>query len=182
MDLIFSCGYLCFTIRQKSIWYKMVFFLNFMELADVANKEILFSASHYKVIFHHLIHFCVEIMIQMIRQNNIIGGIKIGKKKYVIYNMLMIQFFILMGQKKSLKAALDLLYQFSKLSDLKPNISKINAIWIGSKINTQTHFLMTREYTGLLNFQHVEYNTFNKLMQHCATEFWWDIVNSPEKK
>ena len=42
-----------------------------------------------------------------------------------------------MVQKKSLKSALDLLFQFSKYSGLKPNYDKTKAIWIGSKINSQ---------------------------------------------
>lgn len=37
------------------------------------------------------------------------------------------------GTEKSLKAALGLLFQFSKYSGLKPNFGKTKAIWIGSK-------------------------------------------------
>ena len=42
-----------------------------------------------------------------------------------------------MVQKKSLKIALDLLFQFSKYPGIKPNYDKTKAIWIGSKINSQ---------------------------------------------
>ena len=36
-------------------------------------------------------------------------------------------------EQKSLKSTLDLLFQFSKYSGLKPNFSKTKAVWIGSK-------------------------------------------------
>ena len=42
LDLTLSGGYLCFTTRQNSVLYKMVFFLNFLKLAEVADKAILF--------------------------------------------------------------------------------------------------------------------------------------------
>ena len=40
---------------------------------------------------------------------------------------------------KNLKSTLDLLFQFSKYSGLKPNISKTKAIWIGSKANSNDY-------------------------------------------
>jgi hypothetical protein len=40
------------------------------------------------------------------------------------------------GSEKSLKSSLDLLFQFSKFSGLKPNITKTKALWIGSKVNS----------------------------------------------
>jgi hypothetical protein len=42
-----------------------------------------------------------------------------------------------MAQKKSLKSALDLLFQFSKFSGLQPNITKTKAILIGSAANSR---------------------------------------------
>lgn len=50
----------------------------------------------------------------------------------------MIQFYFLDGYEKSLKSALNSLEQFSKYSGPKPNISKTKAIWIVSKINSNT--------------------------------------------
>ena len=51
-------------------------------------------------------------------------------KKESIFNYIsMILFYLLMGRKY----AIDLLFQFSKFSDLKLNTSKTNAIWIRSK-------------------------------------------------
>lgn len=74
----------------------------------------------------------------MIRQNKNIRGIKIGKEKVCLLQYADDTVLFLDGSEKSLKSALDLLFQFSKFSGLKPNISKTKAVWIGSKINSNT--------------------------------------------
>ena len=70
---------------------------------------------------------------QMIRQNKNIRGIRIGKERVCLLQYADDTVLFLDGSEKSLKSALDLLFQFSKFSGLKPNISKTKAIWIGSK-------------------------------------------------
>ena len=69
----------------------------------------------------------------MIRQNKNIRGIRIGKERVCLLQYADDTVLFLDGSEKSLKSALDLLFQFSKFSGLKPNISKTKAIWIRSK-------------------------------------------------
>lgn len=86
----------------------------------------------------YLFNLCVEILGLLIRQNKNIRGIRIGKEKVCLLQYADDTVLFLDGSEKSLKSALDLLFQFSKFSGLKPNISKTKAIWIGSKINSNT--------------------------------------------
>jgi hypothetical protein len=72
----------------------------------------------------------------IIHQNSNIRGMKIGKEKVCLLQYADDTILFLDGSEKSLKSALDLLFQFSKISGLKPNISKTKAIWIGSKTNS----------------------------------------------
>ena len=73
----------------------------------------------------------------MIRQNKNIKGIKINKEKVCLIQYADDTVLFLDGSEKSLKSALDLLFQFSKFSGLKPNIYKTKAVWIGSKIGSK---------------------------------------------
>ena len=70
---------------------------------------------------------------QMIGQNRNIRGIRIGKTESMSFTNADDTVLFLDGSEKSLKSALDLLFQFQKFSGLKPNIAKTKAIWIGSK-------------------------------------------------
>ena len=79
----------------------------------------------------YLFNICVEIMGIMIRQNKNIKGIYI-EKEFCLFQYADDTIMFLDGTEKSLKSALDLLFQFSKFSGLKPNIGKTKAIWIGS--------------------------------------------------
>ena len=83
----------------------------------------------------YIFNLCVEIMGVMIRQNKYIKGIKIGRDEICLLQYADDTALFLDGTEKSLKSALDLLFQFSKYSGLKPNFDKTKAIWIGSKIN-----------------------------------------------
>ena len=69
----------------------------------------------------------------MIRQNNNMKEIKIGKETICLIQYVDDTTLFLDGSKKSLRSALDLLFLFSKYSGLKPNINKTKAVWIGSK-------------------------------------------------
>ena len=73
----------------------------------------------------------------MIRQNKNIRGIRIGGEEICLLQYADDTVIFLDGTEKSLKSALDLLFQFSKYSGLKPNYDKTKAIWIGSKINSK---------------------------------------------
>lgn len=69
----------------------------------------------------------------MIRQNRHIKGILI-QKNFVCFNIRIIQLCFLDGTEKSLKSALDLLFQFSKFSGLD---AKAQGHWIGSKLGNK---------------------------------------------
>ena len=79
---------------------------------------------------------CAEIMGHMIRQNKNIKGIKIGREEICLLQYADDTVLFMDGSEKSLQSALNLLFQYSKYSGLKPNISKTKAVWIGSKINS----------------------------------------------
>ena len=81
----------------------------------------------------YLFNLCVEILGILFRNNKDIKGIKIKKLEYRISQYADDTCIYLDGTTKSLKKTLDLLDQFSKYSGLKPNISKTQCIWIGSK-------------------------------------------------
>ena len=85
----------------------------------------------------YIFNLCVEIMGMMIRQNKNIRGIRIGGEEICLLQYADDTVIFLDGTEKSLKSALDLLFQFSKYSGLKPNYDKTRAIWIGSKINSK---------------------------------------------
>lgn len=74
----------------------------------------------------------------MIRQNRHIKGILI-QNNFVCFNIRIIQLCFLDGTEKSLKSALDLLFQFSKFSGLD---AKAQGHWIGSKIREQGYFVL----------------------------------------
>ena len=75
-----------------------------------------------------------------IRQNNNIKGIHIVKE-LCLFQYADDTILFLDGTEKSLKSALDLLFQFSKFSGLKPNIGKTKAIWIGSMVESEDTIL-----------------------------------------
>ena len=85
----------------------------------------------------YLFNLCVEVLGIMIRHNKSIKGIHIGQNEYCLLQYADDTALFLDGSDKSLKCALDLLFQFSKFSGLKPNIDKTHAIWIGSKLQSQ---------------------------------------------
>ena len=85
----------------------------------------------------YLFNLCVEILGILIRQNKSIKGIYIGGKEFCLLQYADDTCIFLDGSDKSLKSALDLLFQFSKYSGLKPNIEKTQAIWIGDRIGSR---------------------------------------------
>lgn len=122
----------------------------------------------------------------MIRQSINIKGIKIGKEKNFLQQYADDTVLFLDGSEKSLKSALDLLFQFSKFSGLKPNINNTKAIWIGSMINSQvllcqdTGLQWTSEpftvlgvtYTANLeNMEHLNFNEKFNLVQKEKTQW-----------
>ena len=75
----------------------------------------------------------MEILGIMIRENKSIKGIVIGKEEFCLLQYADDTCLFLDSSEESLKSALDLLFQFSKFSGLKPNIEKTEVVWIGSK-------------------------------------------------
>ena len=114
-------------MKPSSVVYKMVFFLIFFPIGRGCRQGDPVSP--------YLFNLCVEIMGLMIRQNNNIKGIKIETETICLLQYADIDDTVLFldGSERSLKSALDLLFQFSKYSGLKPNINKTKAVWIGSK-------------------------------------------------
>ena len=88
----------------------------------------------------YIFNLCVEIMAILIRKNVDIKGININNKEYSLIQYADDTTIFLDGSQKSLKSTLDLLYQFSKYSGLKPNIDKTKAVWVGSKTNDIERF------------------------------------------
>ena len=81
----------------------------------------------------YLFNICVEILGIMIRNSKSIKGIIIGNKEFRLLQYADDTCLFLDGREKCLKSALDLLFQYSKFSGLKPNIEKTEVIWIGGK-------------------------------------------------
>ena len=79
---------------------------------------------------------CAEVLSNMIRKEKSIKGININN---ILYNLSQYaddtQIF-LDGSEASLRATLDILDKFYKMSGLKINKDKTKAIWIGSRINS----------------------------------------------
>ena len=75
---------------------------------------------------------CSQVLNIAINNNDNIKGIKIDNSTKSC-NMPMILPFFLDGTENSLSATLKLLDDFHKISGLKVNIDKTNAVWIGSK-------------------------------------------------
>ena len=85
----------------------------------------------------YLFNLCVEILAILVRNDHNIGGIRIDNEMYKINQYADDTCIYLDGKTKSLKKSLDLLDQFSKYSGLKPNISKTQCIWLGTKAGSK---------------------------------------------
>ena len=75
--------------------------------------------------YHPRINICVDIFGIMIRNSKSIKGIIIGNKEFRLLQYADDTCLFLDGSEKCLKSALDLLFQYSKFSGLKPNIEEI---------------------------------------------------------
>ena len=118
----------------------------------------------------------------MIRQNNNIKGIKIEKETICLLQYADDTVLFLDGSEKSLESALDLLFQFSKYSGLKPNINKNKAVWIGSKsystdtlcdnadLNWTTEPVTILGITYTANLKDVEQLNFDKKLEGIKRE------------
>ena len=130
----------------------------------------------------YIFNLCVEIMGHMIRQNINIKGIKLGKEEVRLLQYADDTVIFLDGTQKSLKSALDLLFQFSKFSGLKPNISKTKAVWIGAEVfsnkkicsdsglqwTSEPFTVLGIQYTA--NLQDMEFLNFNKKLLDIEKE------------
>ena len=75
---------------------------------------------------------CAEVLSQMIRKDNLIKGIIIENKEFKLSQYADDTQIFLDGSEISLKKTLDKLKLFYSMSDLKINVEKTRAIWIGS--------------------------------------------------
>ena len=86
----------------------------------------------------YLFILCVEILGILIRNKKDIKGISINKLEIKVSQYTDDTTLFLDGSENSLRSALNLLGEFAKFSGLKPNISKTSAIWIGSKVDSES--------------------------------------------
>lgn len=82
----------------------------------------------------YLFILCAEIMAIMVCHDKNIRGIKLGNMSVCLLQYADDTCIFLDGTEKSLKSLMDLLFQFSKYSGLKPNIDKTKAVWIGANL------------------------------------------------
>lgn len=82
----------------------------------------------------YLFVLCVEILAIAIRQNKNIRGIKIGETEFKI-SQLADDTTCFLSDEESGYEVLNIMQRFYKLSGLKINLNKTEAIWIGSKRN-----------------------------------------------
>ena len=75
---------------------------------------------------------CAEILEKMVRENEIITGIKINGKEFRLSQYADDTKLFLDGKEQSLKETLNVFKIFYLMSGLKINVEKTSAIWIGS--------------------------------------------------
>ncbi|KAK3085674.1 hypothetical protein FSP39_006966 [Pinctada imbricata] len=113
----------------------------------------------------------------MIRENKDIKGIVIGKEEFCLLQYADDTCLFLDGSEQSLKSALDLLFQFSKFSGLKPNIDKTEVVWIGSKSGCKEQMSSIRSMMEKYKWRHVsilydqDYVFFNLAGSNLALDF-----------
>ena len=84
---------------------------------------------------------CVEILASRLRNNENVKGIKIDNCPILISQFADDTSLALDGSESSLKEAINDLKNFAKISGLKINTSKTQAIWIGSMKYSETKYL-----------------------------------------
>ena len=89
----------------------------------------------------YLFILCVEIMSLMIKKNDRIKGIVINNIESKITQSADDSELVLDGNRESFEETFSTLDKFSKASGLKLNVSKTNAIWLGSQRNNQLKFM-----------------------------------------
>ena len=82
----------------------------------------------------HLFILAAEVLAKTVRNNKSIRGFSLGNDEVKISQYTDDTTLILDGSEKSLTSAIQILDDFGKISGLKLNDSKTEALWIGSKI------------------------------------------------
>ena len=82
----------------------------------------------------HLFILAAEVLAKTVRNNKSIRGFSLGNDEVKISQYTNDTTLILDGSEKSLTSAIQILDDFGKISGLKLNDSKTEALWIGSKI------------------------------------------------
>ena len=94
----------------------------------------------------YLFILSVEILAEAIRSKREITGIKIQDTQFKLSQYADDTTLILEGSEESFKASLTLIEAFGKMSGLKPNDRKTEALWIGSKTNCQQKFCLGKNF------------------------------------
>ena len=81
----------------------------------------------------YLFLLCAEVLGKMIRQNKNIKGVLIADKEYLFSQFADDTVLFLDGSAKSMRSAFNTLDLFARISGLKVNIDKTQAVWIGSE-------------------------------------------------
>ena len=94
----------------------------------------------------YLFILSVEILAEAIRNKRETTGIKIQDTQFKLSQYADDTTLILDGSEKSFKASLTLIEAFGKMSGLKLNDRKTEALWIGSKTNCQQKFCLGKNF------------------------------------
>ena len=89
----------------------------------------------------YLFILCVEIMSIMIKENNKIKGIVINNEESKITQYADDSEILLDGNRDSFEETFVTIDKFSKASGLRLNVSKTNAVWLGSQRNSTVKFM-----------------------------------------
>ena len=89
----------------------------------------------------YLFIICVEIMGIMLRQNERIKGITINDNEYKLTQYADDSEILLEGDRQSFEESISTIQLFGQSSGLQLNTGKTNAVWLGSKRNSEVRYM-----------------------------------------
>ena len=95
----------------------------------------------------YLFILCVEIMGIMIRQNDRIKGISIDDREYKLTQYADDSEIMLEGDRQSFEECISSINLFGQYSGLVLNTHKTNAVWLGSKRNSEVRYMQHLDMT-----------------------------------
>ena len=94
----------------------------------------------------YLFVLSVEVLANAIRRDPIIKGISISQNEIKLSQYADDTTLILDGSQDTLEASLDVIEKFSKISGLRLNNKKTEALWIGSKARSSEHLCPEKDF------------------------------------